>query len=161
MDSLKSRGHFRRFELESGEEASRPILVLRHQSDSGPVSIEFLVDTGADLSLIAPNDAVRIWGVDNYVRLDFDDLDPSVTKDIGGVGGEIRCAWKSLRLGFPLHETNNEMTLTTAQILVAPPTAQFGISLLGWDIMSKFRRIEFNPAEGVFDLILLSIAPQQ
>lgn len=154
MDSLKVRGRFvTSTDPETGEQVSRPFLLLAHSDDLNTELLDFLVDTGADLTLINPSDAVSIWG-SNYFEFDFDSEDPQIAKAIGGVGGEIRCVWQDLSLGFELFGTGEDWTYSTFRVLVAPAEMALGMSLLGWDIMSIFQRIEFRRSEGIVELVL-------
>ena len=163
MDPLIVRGRFEAYEIESGGEVFRPTLSLEHDPAVEVNQSVFLVDSGADLSLICPSNAVGIWGLEDYQGFDFRDEDPSATHPISGVGGMVRGAWKELELRFPLSVSGSAdvsgrrigwISFGKLVVLVAPPEANFGISLLGWDIMERFERVEFKRRQGIFDLVL-------
>lgn len=90
------------------------------------LEISFLIDTGADCTLISPVDGVRLRG-----ELGVDILDLPFGSPIVGVGGqtETRMIDATLDIGA--------QTISTTLSLVEPPPGQFPTmpSLLGRDII--------------------------
>ncbi len=90
------------------------------------LEISFLIDTGADRTLISPVDGVRLRG-----ELGVDILDLPFGSPIVGVGGqtETRMIDATLDIGA--------QTISTTLSLVEPPPGQFPTmpSLLGRDII--------------------------
>lgn len=90
------------------------------------LEISFLIDTGADRTLISPVDGVRLRG-----ELGVDILDLPFGSPIVGVGGqtETRMIDATLDIGA--------QTISTTLSLVEPPPGQFPTmpSLLGRDIL--------------------------
>ncbi len=94
---------------------------LRDGSDAGPVGVEFLVDTGANRTLLSPIDA------DN-IGIDVSKL--KMGRRSVGVGGEMSTRVVESRL-----TTQGYSTLLTLHI----PEARLPIpSLLGRDFMANF-----------------------
>ena len=88
--------------------------------------IAFLVDTGADRTLISPVDGARLRS-----ELGVDILDLPFGSPIGGIGGQLetRMIDATLHIG--------EKPISTTLSLVEPPPGQFPTmpSLLGRDIL--------------------------
>ena len=102
-------------------------LTLRFPVANGqPLRISFLVDTGADRTLLSPFDGARLRG-----ELGVDLLDLPFGSPIGGIGGqtETRMIDATLHLG--------EQSISTTLSLLEPPPGQFPTmpSLLGPDII--------------------------
>ena len=93
------------------------------------MTVEFLIDTGADRSIIGSSDAsrmVRYFGVD-LTRLQ--DGPPS-----GGIGGIVATKTAEVALAFGAFSKNMRM-----ELLPPSPDARFAIpSLLGRDVLSHF-----------------------
>ena len=93
------------------------------------MQVDFLVDTGADRSIIGSSDAsqmIRDFGVD---LADMQDGPPS-----GGIGGIVATKTAEVALAFGAFSQNMRM-----EILAPSPDAHFAIpSLLGRDVLSHF-----------------------
>ena len=103
-------------------------------------SILFLVDTGAEVTILHPLDAEQLG-------LDFAGL--GCGQSIAGIGGSAKVFDQQLRLLFPDADTGAwyEYNLT---ILVAAPTEHNRSfpSLLGRDIL-RFWLTEYDPSNGL------------
>ena len=95
-------------------------------ADHESLEISFLVDTGADRTLISPFDGVRL-----RKELGVDLLDLPFGMPIGGIGGQIETRMIDATLDV------GEQSIFTTLSLVEPPTGQFPTmpSLLGRDII--------------------------
>ena len=93
------------------------------------MQVEFLIDTGADRSIIGSFDASRMvdeFGVD---LADLQDGPPG-----GGIGGVVATKTAEVALAFGAFSQNMRM-----EILAPSPDAHFAIpSLLGRDVLSQF-----------------------
>ena len=93
------------------------------------MQVDFLIDTGADRSIIGSSDAarmVRYFGVD---LADLQDGPPS-----GGIGGVVATKTAEVALAFGAFSQNMRL-----DILEPTPDARFAIpSLLGRDVLSQF-----------------------
>ena len=100
-----------------------------HIPDVGEMSVLFLVDTGADRSLIGDGDARRMFRRFN--------IDPAILPEgpaSQGLGGvvEMRTAEATLQFG-------NYLITLSIDILEPPADMRFAIpSLLGRDVLSNF-----------------------
>lgn len=108
------------------------------------VRLPFLVDTGADRTLILPSGTTKL-------RIDFDRLTSSRHR-MGGVGGAIRYAQTPARLVF----YGSSIYLYELEIAVAAPGSRRSPvdALLGRDILERWylhydRRIPLLRAENV------------
>ena len=91
--------------------------------------VEFLIDTGADRSIIGSSDASRM--VENF-GVDFANLRDGPRSR--GIGGTV--ATKTAEVGLKFDDFLKNMRI---EILEPPPDARFAIpSLLGRDILSQF-----------------------
>ena len=110
-------------------ERPRPVVDLdtRIPSENDDVlRVRFLIDTGADYTLLSPRDAIRL-----RVDLGVDLLSLPIGITIGGIGGEIatRRIEATVAIGNYIWE---------GEVLIAesPPGRFLEIpSLLGWDVM--------------------------
>ena len=123
-------------------EDDRPMVtgLARLPDSSLERSILFLVDTGADLTILHPSDVEQLG-------LNFDGL--GCGQSITGIGGLAKVFDQQLRLLFPDADTGAwyEYNLT---ILVAAPTEHNKSfpSLLGRDIL-RFWLTEYDPSNGL------------
>ena len=100
-----------------------------HIAGVGEMSVRFLVDTGADRSLIGDGDAARM-----FRRFNADPARLEKGPDSQGLGGvvEMRIAEATLRFG-------DVSAMLDIDILEPTPDMQFPIpSLLGRDVLSQF-----------------------
>ena len=95
-------------------------------ANNQPFGISFLVDTGADRTLISPADGVRLRS-----ELGIDILDLPFGMPIGGIGGQLETRMIDATLDI------GEQPISTTLSLVEPPPGQFPTmpSLLGRDII--------------------------
>lgn len=95
-------------------------------ADNRQLEVSFLVDTGADRTLLSPTEGVRL-----RQQLGIEFLDLPFGTPIGGIGGqtETRRIDATLDIG--------EQSISTTLSLVEPPPGQFPTmpSLLGRDII--------------------------
>ena len=90
------------------------------------LEVSFLVDTGADYTLLSPFDGVRLRR-----ELGVDLLELPFGMPIGGIGGQTETRMIDTTLGI------GEQSISTTLSLVEPPPGQFPTmpSLLGRDIL--------------------------
>ena len=97
-------------------------------ADDRPLRISFLVDTGADRTLLSPLEGARL-----RQRLEIDLLSLPFGAPIGGIGGqtETRAIDTNMEIG--------EQSISTTLSLVEPPPGSFPTmpSLLGRDILYR------------------------
>ena len=122
--------------------------------------VDFLVDTGADVSMIGPADCHRL-GLEPLVYPGAPQVRQS-PEPVTGIGGEVYPYLVRARLFFPacdskhvavqtvnaMHVVTREMTRLTAANASALP------SILGWDILGRFGTLIL--ARGEDDLRLLA-----
>ncbi|MCJ7443947.1 MAG: retropepsin-like domain-containing protein [Methanotrichaceae archaeon] len=127
--------------------------LLLYNNKISDVLIDFLIDTGADATMLSPQDAMRIG-------IDISSLDQG--GEISGVGGSIETrVLKDVGLIF-INPDNNKLELEChlefcENLLVGPDGWTFG-SILGRDVTNRFNmntdienskfsltRIESNP----------------
>lgn len=111
---------------------------LSHEEIEGEATILFLVDTGATRTMITGGDAERFG-------LDFENLRKSETQ-VMGIGGSVTDAYTlsnvkiSFRMsGKKLHEETLEEVIVIKPTRDMPSGARYLPSLLGLDILKKFR----------------------
>lgn len=122
--------------------------------------VPFMLDTGADISMLQPDDAYRILQ-DGLFNIDFED--EQTTFDVGGVGAySTRCALAMTSYSFPT-SLGRHFTIE-APILIAEPVpfreSREGnwnrVSTLGRDILHRVGfRLDYRSDEPV----LLEIGP--
>lgn len=121
-----------------GDTTGRPYiegrLILPRLSISGDIS--FLVDTGADTSVLVPADALRLSVP--YSELDGD-------REVGGIGGSAHCYIERAILVFT--EPNVALYAYDLQLDVMPvdPSAMDCLSILGRDVLDQWR-ITYDPS---------------
>lgn len=95
-------------------------------ADDRQLEVSFLVDTGADRTLLSPSEGVRL-----RQQLGIDILSLPFGPPIGGVGGETQTRMIDATLDI------GEQSISTTLSLVEPPPGQFPTmpSLLGRDII--------------------------
>ena len=115
------------FDTDTGQ--PRPSIQLNVHTlatDGGVLDVTFLIDTGADYTVLSPNDAVRLR---TELGVDLLSLPPGVM--LGGIGGEIA----TRRIQVAIARSNFAWQ---GEILLAePPPGRFieMPSILGWDVM--------------------------
>jgi hypothetical protein len=113
------------------------VALLLPQITQGWVTLNFLLDTGADLTTLHPLDAHVNVGIPRAAL-----ADPKVWPDrlpMHGVGGISECYRWPAHYGF-LHDDGTTQTIQ-GQILIAQmsPDNQTIESLLGWDVLQHFQ----------------------
>ena len=111
-------------------------------SDRAPVAVDFQIDTGADVTVISPNDAIVILG-SSYLTLNFS-RDARLVSAIG-VGGTARRVVRDATLH--LESTEGNPWRIVLPILIAEPVPRAPSrsgnwqlpSLLGRDFLRHFR----------------------
>ena len=95
-------------------------------ADNRQLEISFLVDTGADRTLLSPTEGARL-----RQQLGIDLLSLPFGPPIGGIGGQIETRMIDATLDI------GEQSISTTLSLVEPPPGQFPTipSLLGRDII--------------------------
>ncbi|MEX1022764.1 MAG: aspartyl protease family protein [Dehalococcoidia bacterium] len=127
------RGHFKR--RGSAPPAPYVTVPVRIAGSHPWTAVDFLVDTGADLTVIHPQDAARV--VPNYATRDFDE-DPS-RRAVGGIGGTS--TFVTMTFDLLLVDDEHGAIAATLPLLVAGPRGDVlrnAPSLLGRDILSEF-----------------------
>lgn len=100
--------------------------VRTFEPGAGPLRVAFLIDTGADYTILSPNDAINL-----RVELGLDLLSLPAGATIGGIGGEI--ATRRLQATIPIGDYDWQGEI----LLAEPPPGRFieMPSILGWDVM--------------------------
>ena len=107
------------------------------QITSSWVPIDFLLDTGADATVLHPQDALFRVGIDP-TTLDRPDLWPN-RQPMGGVGGAGECYIHPAHYAFR-HDDGRLQTLSREICIARPDNANQTLeSLLGWDVLQQFR----------------------
>lgn len=140
MDPLKPRllGHFRQTHP---SQPAAPYLAVTAFHDQRFVDIEFLIDTGADRTMIAPRDAVTILGERQYHALN---RQSGGRIPISGVGAGGEVVERELLLVFRT-ETGTPIVVNQNLWIALELKDQRGVvvnrlmpSLLGRDILNDF-----------------------
>lgn len=101
-------------------------------------TVDFLIDTGADLTTICPADAVRVWGA-QYLAINFEQ--DETNEPIQGIGGsQLLTVRRMTRLTlFPSTARVRELHLEH-EVSILPPDSPSWIdqSLLGRDVLGMF-----------------------
>lgn len=101
-------------------------------------TVDFLIDTGADLTTICPADAVRVWGA-RYLAIDFEQ--DETNEPIQGIGGsQLLTIRRMTRLTlFPSTAQVRELHLEH-EVSILPPDSPSWIDqlLLGRDVLGMF-----------------------
>lgn len=116
-------------------------------SDGRSQLIDFLIDSGATMTVIHPNAAREIWGND-YKEWIFNE-------SMSGVGGGVKCRHVELRVDFPtIHAGDRPPPSFVVTVKVAEPLeSNKGFpSLLGRDLIGKFN-FRLNYPLGVAHLV--------
>ena len=109
--------------------------------------VTFIVDTGADVSLLSLGDARRI-GVASG------DLKGNHT--IGGIGGTQRCYREPLNLAFLVSSPEPENSrVALYQQDVSISQKDLPVSLLGRDVLDRWRML-YEPSAGVLEFAVRS-----
>jgi predicted aspartyl protease len=128
------RGYF------SADQRRRPFVSASLQfptHDNRELAVQFLVDTGADRTLLAPLDAARLG-------LDLDSLEPGVPST--GVGG--RTETRTVPAILSMDGVSIDVTLTL--LASKSQLREFPIpSLLGRDVLSRFALFIDEPSDRV------------
>lgn len=113
-----------------------------------PQLVPFLIDTGASTTVVHARDALR------YLRMDATDLDPRTwpreqIRGSSGIGGDalhrvLGASYEFLADAGPLHVSDATIDLGAFDTGGLP-------SLLGWDLLRRFR-IEMDAIRGAVTL---------
>ena len=114
------------------------------------VGVDFVIDSGADYSVLGPEDALDVFGP-AYLSLDF--ADPDTSLELSGVGGGVtRLLLRELPLAFFADDGSRvAVTLILAIAEPSPPAPSdrgswLLPSLLGRDILHHFDlRLSYHP----------------
>lgn len=138
-----------------------PFLNANVTFDDNEVPVDLLIDTGAEVTVLFPSDASRLFGNERYARLPVEypeDLVP-----ISGVGASAAVELE-LTVAFPALQGNAVVVRFPVLIMPAPSQQQTLRqpvalpSLLGRDILNRFVLL-LNPATDTVELTELSAAP--
>lgn len=102
------------------------------------VGVDFVLDTGADATMLFPSDAIFTVGIDRAALDDPKQWPP--VKSMGGVAGSGECYPWQARYTFQ-HEGGHWHAPIDGQIEIVRPTVDTMPveSLLGWDVLQHFR----------------------
>lgn len=121
----------------------RPYILVGVEQGLGITWIEFLIDTGADASVIHPRDAYRIWGSE-YLGWDFEDDDGRKTSH--GVGGQTISTGRTMRLHFSTDGPVRDASFLCRVEIAQPDDRSASVytnwnlpSLLGRDVLAHFQ----------------------
>ena len=110
-------------------------------------SIFFLVDTGAEVSPVMPADGHRLF-------IEYDALSGERASVIG-VGGSIRSTLSSALIYFTKNTGKVRLYRTRVTIMPDQPALRRLPSLLGQDILSRWRTVH-DPGRGILQATALS-----
>lgn len=126
--------------------------------DDEQIEVEFLIDTGADITVLSAEDATKVFGSEAYRRLG--DLFPDNRISVTGIGvGDA----VELPLTLVFRAPDDRPFVFRERILVTatPPELLATVSipsLLGRDILNRFILL-LNPEAGLVELTELDPAP--
>jgi hypothetical protein len=118
------------FDPITGRPLVQAFLVSQSARDMG--AITFLVDTGADRGILMPMD---------WRRLDLNPAAVSATVGIGGIGGMANFRLEPLRIRFRADSGQDYAYLTEIALAPAEPAYSRIRSLLGRDILDRWRMV--------------------
>ena len=125
---------------------------VRLQNSDDFVGLDFLIDTGADMTTIMPADALRLWPdylTHNWVT------DPLATP-IGGIGGQVLVTPLATQIAFDEDFGGTTSANRNLSVVQWDPSMLMFPSLLGRDIMSAFHlRIDYGVNPGFVGLELI------
>ena len=151
---LEFPGFFDRGLIEDDLLVIMPRPYIRVAVNDGPrrAWVDFLVDTGADVTTIHPSDALTIWGAE----LRAWDFDADETRRVShGVGGAAISVVRPVRLTFASTSASGTEVSFAANVEVAKPDRGVGRasgnwdlpSVLGRDVLAHFRlEMTYQPA---------------
>ena len=152
------RGHYR--QTFPGRSPA-PFLTATVTFDDNDQEADFLIDTGAEITVLFPHDAARLFGSETYARLGR--LFSGNVVPISGVGAN---AAVELEMAIALPVSDGQPVVFRQPIVVMPaPTepqtlrqADGLASLLGRDILNHFI-LMLNPSTAAVELTELDAAP--
>ena len=116
------------------------VTVTSPEADDNSIEISFVIDTGADLTLISPFDGQRICR-----QLDVDMHSLPLGKSIGGIGGQVDTKFIKVKLVIGDYKT----TMNTS-IVDLPPGPNDMPSILGRDVIYDFALFMEHSADRLF-----------
>ena len=116
----------------------------------------FLVDTGADVSVIGPGDSAAL-GLDRAIQLGNPHIALAPTPVVG-FGGKLHPYLAKAYIVFPAVDSISgeaekpycyagEIDVLTPAMLTEPDPSCWPSSCLGWDMLRMMARIDFRPPE--------------
>jgi len=145
--------------LLGGFDGTRPLLpgfaVFPNLNSSGQVI--FLVDTGADISLIGPGDSVAL-GLEPQLNLANPHVQQAPTP-VTGIGGSVQPYVIQVYLFFPARGPAGNLLpdpycrvgtidVLTPAMMRTPDPQLWPMSCLGWDVLQHMESIDFRLGQG-------------
>jgi hypothetical protein len=145
--------------LLGGFNGTRPLLpgfvIFPNLNASGQVI--FLVDTGADVSLIGPGDCVAL-GLEPQLNLSSPHVQQAPTV-VSGICGSVQPYLVEVYLFFPQRDEEGDplpdpycrvgtIDVLTPAMMPTPDPQRWPMSCLGWDVLQQMEHIDFHLGGG-------------